>query len=235
MSPAPLFFRVRLASGALAADHDHTTLPTAPNRMQLCRSARAWMSLALVAAAACAPVRREAPNGAHPSAPPLEVRIDERYYEVEGMTPRELNHALREKGPRADGHRRRWHGLTDFALRYRYEPRPWADGCRAVEARVEVEVVTTLPEWPDREAASPMLREDWDLFLTRLREHEQGHQRIAILLGRDLLREVEALRAADCDALRAQAKRLASAFEQAADLEHRSWDQETDHGVSGGG
>jgi predicted secreted Zn-dependent protease len=167
----------------------------------------------------------------------VEVSIDERYYEVEGVTPWDLNRDLRANGPRDDEAQRSWYGSTDFALRYRYEAMPWADGCRAASARVEVELVTTLPVWPDREAAPKRLREDWDLFLSRLREHERGHQRIAMVMGEELLLGVEALRATDCETLRTEARRLAMAFESAADLEHASWDMETAHGLiaAGGG
>src|SRR5690606_9275539 len=156
-----------------------------------------WIALVLCAHG-CAPSAVGSPAPA-PDGPRLEVRIDERFYQVEGLTPQDLNLALRENGPRLREGERRWFGVTDFALRYRYQPRPWGNGCRAVEANVAVELVTTLPEWPDREAASPMLRDHWDLFISRLREHERGHQRIAMLAGRDLLRGVEALRAPDCE------------------------------------
>ena len=200
--------------------------------MLLRRSFRAWIVLALCASG-CAPVT----SGAGRAEPvtEVEVSIDERYYEVEGVTPWDLNRALRTNGPRDDQAERTWFGATDFAMRYRYEPMPWAEGCRAGAARVEVELVTTLPEWPDREAAPAMLRADWDLFLSRLREHEQGHQRIAMVMGQELLRGVEALRATDCGTLRTEARRLAMAFESAADLEHRSWDLETAHGLVAAG
>jgi predicted secreted Zn-dependent protease len=200
--------------------------------MLLRRSPRAWIVLALCASG-CAPVT----SGAGRAAPVtgVEVSIDERYYEVEGVTPWDLNRALRTNGPRDDDAERSWFGATDFALRYRFEPMPWADGCRAGAARVEVELVTTLPVWPDREVAPARLRADWDLFLSRLREHEHGHQRIAMVSGRDLLKGVEALRAPDCDALRVEARRLAQAFQTAADLEHRRWDLETAHGLVAAG
>src|SRR5687768_7090371 len=89
------------------------------------RAAHASVLLALCAAG-CAPV----PTGAEPAAPVtgIEVRIDERFYEVEGVTPWELNRALVRNGPRDDREgERTWYGETDFTLRYRYEPAPWAD------------------------------------------------------------------------------------------------------------
>jgi predicted secreted Zn-dependent protease len=199
--------------------------------MRTQRSPRAWIALALCSAA-CAPVTTGTPRPEPASG--IEVTIDERFYEVEGVTPWELNLELRRNGPRDHEEERSWFGATDFTLRYRFDPRTEADGCRASAARVEVELVTTLPEWPDREAAPAPLRQDWDLFLSRLREHERGHQRIAILLGQELLRGVEKLHAPDCATLRAEARRLAMEFESAGDHQHRSWDQRTAHGLADG-
>jgi predicted secreted Zn-dependent protease len=200
--------------------------------MPLPRSSRAWIVLALFACG-CAPATAGT-QGAEP-ATPIDVSIDERFYEVAGVTPWEINRELRQNGPRDDDQtERRWFGATDFTLRYRYDPMPWGEGCRAGIPHVHVELVTTLPEWPDRNAAPAPLRRDWDLFLKRLREHERGHQRIAILMGQELLRAVEALRSPDCETLRVEARRLASAFESAVELEHRSWDHETRHGLAAG-
>jgi predicted secreted Zn-dependent protease len=193
---------------------------------------RAWLALALCACG-CAPVLTGA-RGERAAEPAIEVTIDERFYEVDGTTPWDLNRALRRNGPRDDADERSWHGATDFALRYRYEPAASTDGCHAADARVQVELVTTLPEWPDRDSAPAWLREDWDLFLSRLREHERGHQRIAIELGQELLRGVEELRASDCEALRIQARRLAMTFQTEGHLEHESFDRQTGHGLAAG-
>ena len=100
---------------------------------------------------------------------------------------------------------------------------------------MRVEVVTTLPRWTDRDEASAALRSDWDLYLSRLREHEQGHQRIAIVAGHALLDQVAALRAPDCAALHASAAAVARAHQASVDdSSRRCWDEATAHGLERG-
>ena len=168
---------------------------------------------------------------ATPRDPALWVSVDEQFYDVDGDTPGMLNRDLARNGPRRDG--RAFQGLTDFQVRYRFDPRPVGGGCRATDARVHVEVVTTLPLWIERDTAPESLRRDWDVFRARLREHERGHQDIAIAGGKMLLDEVERLAAPDCAALRADAERVAQALQRRLDLEQRDWDAETGHGRRG--
>lgn len=166
------------------------------------------------------------------AAPSLEVSIDEAFYGVAGVTALELNRDLSRRGPERDG--ARWYGLTDFRLAYRYVPASAEDACRATETRVTVELVTTLPHWRDRDAAPEWLQLDWDLFLTRLREHERGHQEIAILTGEELLEGVAALSASDCETLIATTRRMADALQSKIDHAQRGWDVETVHGTLSG-
>lgn len=171
------------------------------------------------------------PDGVRGASGQVAVSFRESFYQIEGATPRQLTRALNEKGPLSHGSGSRAFGQTRFELRYRYEPSPWSDGCRAAGASVEVELVTTLPAWSGRDRAAPVLRADWDLFIGRLRAHEHGHRRIAVELGERLLERLQALRASDCRVLRVAVRRLERAFVSAADLEHRAWDQETRHGL----
>ena len=164
--------------------------------------------------------------------PGLEVSIDEAFYRVAGRTANDLNRELRDRALPHEG--LRWQGLTDFRVAYSYLPVPEASGCRVGEPRVTVELVTTLPRWTERERASAWLRSDWDLYLSRLRQHEQGHQRIAIGAGHALLEDVAALEAPDCDALRRTAAAVAETYQATVVSEQRVWDEETRHGLDGG-
>jgi predicted secreted Zn-dependent protease len=165
--------------------------------------------------------------------PGLEVSVDETFYGVAGLTALDLNRDLFRRAVRHEG--ARYQGLTDFRVAYSYEPAWDPSGCRTSAPRVSVRVVTTLPRWEDRDVASEGLRSDWDLYLSRLREHEQGHQRIAIVAGRELLEQVAALRAPDCDALRRTAAAVADAYQVSVDAEQKVWDDETDHGLAAEG
>ena len=163
--------------------------------------------------------------------PGLDVSVDEAFYGVGGLTVRDLNRDLLRRALTHEGVR--WQGLTAFRVTYSYLPESDLGGCRAAAPRVHVKVVTTLPLWRDREAAPAWLRSDWDLYLSRLREHEEGHQRIAIDAGHALLEDVASLEAPDCDALRRTAAAVARAHQANVTTEQRVWDEATAHGLDG--
>lgn len=195
------------------------------------RSAAALIALATLTSG-CLAARSQPKAEAAPPVPGLQVSVDEAFYRIDGRTAPQLNLELARRGPVHGG--ARWQGLTDFRMVYSYEVAPGADGCRAAEPRVSVRVVTTLPTWTDRDAAPEWLRADWDLFLGRLRRHEEGHQRIAIGEGEALLQEFASLAAPDCESLRRNAVELAEAARESVVREQEWWDAETDHGRAGG-
>jgi predicted secreted Zn-dependent protease len=164
--------------------------------------------------------------------PGLEVSIDEAFYGVGGLTARDLNRDLFRRALRHEGVR--WQGLTHFRVVYSYLPERSSDGCRAARPRVSVQLVTTLPHWTDRDEAPEVLRSDWDVYMSRLREHEEGHQRIAIGAGHALLEDFADLQAADCETLRHSAAAVAQAYQASVTVEQQVWDEETGHGLDGG-
>jgi predicted secreted Zn-dependent protease len=166
-----------------------------------------------------------------PAAAGLRVSIDEAFYHVQGVTAPQLDRELARRGPVHEG--ARWQGLTDFRMSYSFVPSGGPGGCSVVDPHVSVRVVTTLPRWTDRALAAEGLREDWDLFLSRLREHEQGHQRIAVDAGERLLKAVAELRAPDCAALRKSAVELVAERRESVAREQEGWDAETEHGLDG--
>jgi predicted secreted Zn-dependent protease len=168
-------------------------------------------------------------SGAHATG--LRVSIDEAFSPVLGVTAPQLNLELARRGPIQDG--ARWQGLTEFEMSYSFTSASGRNGCRVVDPRVTVRVVTTLPKWADRSLAAEGLRDDWDLYLGRLREHEEGHQRIAVSAGQELLEAVAELRAPDCDALRRSAHALVAERREIVAREQEGWDVETAHGLDG--
>lgn len=189
----------------------------------------ALLATGLLAVAGCAP---GAPRTAPATGVPLRVQVLERFYPVQGTSAARLTAALGGEGPAVRG--RRWHAVTDFALRWRFLPREREGRCAAEDAALEVEIVTTLPRWEDRHRAAPGLASDWDLYLARLRAHEAEHQRIVMGEGRQLMAAVTTLEATHCRALRERARILTRRARGRVAAAHRAWDHATGYGVRAG-
>ena len=191
--------------------------------------------------AACASPRAERPPapapGAWAAAAPapdtaLTVRTEERFYDVHGTSASRINLELASRGPRHGGVH--WHALTDFALRWSYVPRRVGGRCAPGRVSLEVDVVTTLPRWDDRPRAEPALVSDWQLYMLRLRAHEEVHRAIAVWGGRELLHSVALLSAPDCRSLGEEAQRLARRVQAELDGAQSAWDRLTDYGTGAG-
>ena len=171
-----------------------------------------------------------------PSAPVaggLTVSLEERSYQVSARGVRALNGALLRGGPRLEG--RAAHAATDWLIRWSYVPVREGPGCACGRPRVELELVTTLPEWLDAHEAPEGLVRDWELFVERLRLHETRHQQLAVRNGEDLLAALADLRASDCENLREEAREAALRIGASYRERHESFDRETRFGLRPGG
>lgn len=167
------------------------------------------------------PVARALPEG-------LDVQVRESFYGVRGDTPSQLNRALAVAAPRHRG--RRAYGLTDWALRWRYRTLPGARVCRVADPEIHLAVTTWLPRWEDRGRAAPAVADQWDLFMTRLRDHERGHRERVI---RETFRALDALRdaaAPTCADLRLTVREAILRAEDRMWEANRHYDRSTDYG-----
>ena len=126
-------------------------------------------------------------------------------------------------------------GLTNWDVRWRSSLQPRAGACvvSAVEVTGVVEVV--LPEWRNAADAIQPLRVRWQRFEDALREHEQGHVRIAEAAVAQIRSQVAALSSApSCEALDREIKKRATAVLEAARAGERDYDRTTRHGETQG-
>ncbi len=182
--------------------------------------------------AAAASTRDPRPAAVSPPHTALTVRTEERFYDVHGTSASRINLELASRGPRHGGVH--WHALTDFALRWSYVPRRVGGRCAPGRVSLEVDVVTTLPRWDDRPRAEAALVSDWQLYMHRLRAHEDVHRAIAVWGGRELLHSVALLSAPDCRSLGEEAQRLARRVQAEVDGAQSAWDRLTDYGMGAG-
>jgi len=163
---------------------------------------------------------------------PVRATVQTAPYRVTGHSMESLLDALRAGGPRVDGDI--FFGLTSTSLSYRFAYRERAGLCETTDARVELDVTITLPEWQAPPSAPFELRRDWQRFAQALRRHEERHRDLAIEHAHTLRRAVEGLRAPTCDAVAALAADRAERAQAAAEAAHASYDRVTGHGESEG-
>ncbi|MEA3195004.1 MAG: hypothetical protein QOD26_3337 [Betaproteobacteria bacterium] len=143
------------------------------------------------------------------------VPIEMEYYDVSGP----------------GGHR----GTAWWKVGYKYTPKPQRDGsCAADTVTTELSLKIRMPRWTPQSGASAAVVTKWQVYLSALEVHEQGH----LQQGRDLessfLGAVRGMRAADCGTLQSAVRaRYDALFEQAKqrDLEY---DKQTKHGATQG-
>ncbi len=167
-----------------------------------------------------------------PREPPVRATVQTAPYRVTGHSTESLLEALRAGGPRVDGDI--FFGLTSTSLAYRVGYIERAGLCETTDARVEIDVTITLPEWQAPPSSPYELRRDWQRFAQALRRHEERHRDLAIEHAHALRRAVDGLRAPTCDAVAALATERAQRSQALAEAAHRAYDASTGHGESEG-
>jgi predicted secreted Zn-dependent protease len=90
-------------------------------------------------------------------------------YNVDGSTLTEVARHI-ELLPEAG--KTHWHATYSVAR--------W-DGANIGEASVDVTITVSMPHWPNSSSRPQAERDEWERFLGKLHEHEQGHIDLAVM------------------------------------------------------
>jgi len=175
---------------------------------------------------------RGATVGASSAGTGVRTTVEVRYYDVDGRSVQDILAAMHRDGPQWQG--RRFFGLTNTTLQYGYRHAYDGERCAPFQQAVLVEVVVMLPRWRTPRNTPYDLERDWRAFDRALRQHEDGHRRLAEDEGATLDLELGRLRAPNCAALDTAAATLADAVRAHYGAEHASYDRHTEHGRSQG-
>jgi len=97
-------------------------------------------------------------------------------YPVFGDSLQAVQSSMRAHGPVDDQHRRR-DGYSHWHIRWSWSTA--VDGSPRFEtAQATLTVTVTLPDWRDREKASPELQKAWEAYFRALVAHERKHLEI---------------------------------------------------------
>lgn len=155
------------------------------------------------------------------------------YFDIHGATARELRADLSRKGPMGETGIR-GDGYTEYRIGWKFSMTANDGVCRANAVVVNLDVTMRLPRWPGAADAPHSLRETWQQFSKHLREHEDGHHRLAELAARDVRRALKKRHsAASCEALEARLNTAANKVLRAYRDRQADFDRDTDFGRSG--
>lgn len=152
------------------------------------------------------------------------------YFPISGTTATELRADLSRKGPVGETGTRS-DGQTKYRIAWSVSMESKDGSCRGRDANVDLEVTMLLPRWEKPANASPELVESWNHLSAVLREHEDGHHRIAIAAAKEVQRKLNKRARADtCDALEARINDTANAVLRKYRNKQEAYDEKTDFG-----
>ncbi|UOM36410.1 DUF922 domain-containing protein [Acuticoccus sp. I52.16.1] len=137
------------------------------------------------------------------STPPTDVRIST--YKVSGNSLSSLERSLSVHGPTVPGTQGRAFAAVETTFLHNFEPVEAGGRCRySRNGRVGIRSDVILPEWRQRDRASPDLRAKWDVISQYAVIHEAGHIKISQKYARILETAYKNASAPTCEALDAQ-------------------------------
>lgn len=134
--------------------------------------------------------------------PPTDVSV--RTYKVNGSTLHALERSLSVHGPLVPGLHGRAFAAVETTFLHSFEPVAVGAVCRySRSGRVGLRSEVILPDWRQRDTASPDLQEKWDLISRYAVIHESGHIKISQKYARLLEAEYRRASAPTCAELEA--------------------------------
>lgn len=163
---------------------------------------------------------------------PVRIHEREETYAVTGATAEEVWDSL-VAGARREGEELIF-AWTDVSMEYRSRMVRRGDACRLVDARIDVRITVTVPEWTPPRDAPLAVRQQWNRYDLAIRRHEEGHVRLAGETGRRMHEALVGLTAADCDSLKELGTEVGERIMAEGRAEQQRYDDETDHGRTQG-
>jgi predicted secreted Zn-dependent protease len=155
-------------------------------------------------------------------------------FSIRGATARELRDELKRLGPVGETGIR-GDGYTEYRIAWKFSMRLKDGVCRADNVAVDLDVTMQLPSWDPPAGVAPELIATWDRFSDLLREHEDGHHRLAIAAAREVRRKLRArAKASSCEDLKAKLNDRANQVLREYRERQQEYDLETDYGRAQG-
>jgi predicted secreted Zn-dependent protease len=109
------------------------------------------------------------------------------YFTIRGSTMTELRDDLKRVGPVGETGMR-GDAYTEYRIAWQ-SSMTFKDGsCRAHDVNVDLDVTMLLPRWEKPASVTAELVHSWEGFSAVLREHEDGHYRLAVEAAQEVRR-----------------------------------------------
>ncbi|MFQ5703004.1 MAG: DUF922 domain-containing protein [Gemmatimonadales bacterium] len=162
----------------------------------------------------------------------VTVAAEETVYRIAGRSEDQLLDQMMMLGPTVSG--QRFFAYTSWRVRLSAERDTATAECEIIRWHVFLDVTTTLPEWQPSSDVASSLSEMWDSFLNSLRDHEEGHKRLAVDGAKKVLRVLQQMSRKPCDEAEAAARRATASIFGRARARSSGYDRATEHGASMG-
>lgn len=167
----------------------------------------------LLLAASCLPARAETVHTTHFGS-----------YDVTGRGPAEIYRAILKRGPDVNGGRAIASTQAQAMQNHTLEQGP--SSCRVKRFRLTFRFDVLLPRLVNASALTPQDQFLWRRFSDFLKEHELQHTRLWLRCGRELERQVTALRASTCEDLQQKANSTWQRMKPACDKQQVNFDKQ---------
>lgn len=152
------------------------------------------------------------------------------YFTIRGATAGDLRADLKRLGPVGETGVR-GDAYTEYRIAWKFSMNFNDGSCRARDAAVDLDVKMLLPRWEPPPEVTPELVQTWDRFSAVLREHEDGHHRIAVAAAKEVRRKLgKRTRATSCEALKRKLDDTVNSVLREYRKKQAAFDADTDFG-----
>ncbi|MEO8019245.1 MAG: DUF922 domain-containing protein [Pseudomonadota bacterium] len=155
-------------------------------------------------------------------------------FAIHGATAPELRADLARLGPVGETGVR-GDAYTEYRIAWKFSMTRKDGVCRANNVVVDLDVTMRLPSWAPPDDVATELVTRWYRFSKILREHEDGHHRIAHSAASEVGRKLRArTRASSCEAVKAKLDDTVTQVLRKYREKQQDYDRDTDYGRAQG-
>jgi predicted secreted Zn-dependent protease len=167
------------------------------------------------------------------------VTTEERfiYYDISGNTASELRASINSH---TRNFKNRFDAATQWKITWQFGYKPRQKKCKITEVNIEASIDYVLPRWLGAsEHPNKQLVKQWQNFRTQLLAHEKQHGAFVKAATLEVERRIitaddTSFAPPNCKKLQKRANRRAQSVITKLEMQHKTFDRETNHGRSTG-